>query len=204
LSRLLLVRHGETELNSAERYWGHTDVKLSLAGVRQVERLRDRLATEQVDAVYSSDLRRALVTAETIASRHDVKVIICPELREIDFGEIEGLTFDEARQLYPEVVRLWSERSPKLRYPGGDGIEEFSNRVSSFVPRLENHTEQETALIVAHSGVLRTLVCQLLGMELHHRWQMRLDLASLTIIETYSQRAILCLLNDVCHLEERG
>jgi len=80
------------------------------------------LAAEPVDAVYSSDLRRALVNAETIASRHDVKVITCPELREIDFGDIEGLTFTEARQLYPEVVCLWAERSPKLKYPALEAI----------------------------------------------------------------------------------
>ena len=142
MSRLLLVRHGDTELNSAERYWGRTDVKLSLAGIRQAECLRDRLATEQIDIVYSSDLRRALLTAETIASRHNLQVITCPELREIDFGDIEGLTFAEARQLYPEVARLWAERSPKLKYPSGDSIEEFGSRVSNFLRRLERHTER--------------------------------------------------------------
>jgi alpha-ribazole phosphatase len=204
MSRLLLVRHGKTERNSTQRYWGCTDVKLSPAGIRQAERLRDRLAEEPLSAVYSSDLKRASATAEIIACRHDVALTTCPELREIDFGEIEGLTFDEARRLYPEVVRLWVEQSPKLKYPAGDSITEFSNRVISFVPKLAKHTEQETVLIVAHSGVLRTLLCQLLGMETRHRWQMRLDLASLSVTETYSRSAMLCSLNDVCHLRENG
>ena len=92
MSRLLLVRHGDTELNSAERYWGNTDVKLSDAGFRQAERLRDRLATERIDAIYSSELRRASATAEIIASSHRLHVIICAELREMNFGELEGLT----------------------------------------------------------------------------------------------------------------
>jgi alpha-ribazole phosphatase len=204
LSRLLLVRHGETERNSAQRYWGRTDVKLSPAGIRQAERLRDRLVKEPLSAVYSSDLRRASATAEIIAAQHNVAVTTCPELREIDFGEIEGLTFDEARRLYPEVVRLWTAQSPELKYPAGDSFTEFSNRVISFVPRLVKHTEKETVLIVAHSGVLRTLLCHLLDMKTRHRWQMRLDLASLSIAETYSQNAMLCLLNDVCHLRENG
>jgi len=204
LSRLLLVRHGETEQNSAQRYWGRTDVKLSPAGIRQAERLRDRLAGEPLSAVYSSDLKRASATAEIIASRHGVAVTICPELREIDFGEIEGLTFEEARRLYPEVARLWTEQSHELKYPAGDSITEFSNRVTSFVPRLAKHTEQETVLIVAHSGVLRTLLCHLLDMETRHRWQMRLDLASLSIAETYSRSTMLCSLNDVCHLRGNG
>jgi len=200
LSRLLLVRHGETELNSTERYWGRTDVTLSAVGLRQAEQLRDRLTTEKINAVYSSDLRRSSLTAETIASRHKLEVLICPELREIDFGQLEGLTFDQISQLYPEVTRLWMERSPKLKYPGGESIYQFNNRVGDFMRRLEKHAEQETILIVAHSGVLRTLACQLLGIELRHRWQIRLDLASLTVIETYPQGAILSLLNDVSHL----
>jgi len=202
LSRLLLARHGETELNSSERYWGRTDVTLSAAGLRQAERLRDRLATEKLNAVYSSDLRRASLTADTIASRHKLEVIICPELREIDFGQLEGLTFDQIGRLYPDVTRLWMERSPELKYPSGESIYQLNNRVSDFMRRLEKHANEETILIVAHSGVLRTLACQLLGIELQHRWQIRLDLASLTVIETYPQGAILTLLNDVSHLRQ--
>ncbi len=200
MSRLLLVRHGDTELNSAERYWGHSDVKLSAAGLRQAEKLCGRLAAEKIDTIYSSDLRRASVTAETIASKHQLGVIICAELREINFGQLEGLTFREISQLYPEVAKLWAERSPKLKYPGGESLEEFTNRVSKFLSRLEKHTTEEPILIVAHSAVLRTLMCQLLGMELQHRWQIRLDFASLSIVETHQGGAIVSLLNDVSHL----
>ena len=200
MSRVLLVRHGDTELNSAERYWGHSDVKLSDAGLSQAKRLRDRLATQKIDAIYSSDLRRASVTAETIASGHQLEVITCAELCEINFGELEGLTFDEISQLYPEVTRLWVERSPKLKFPGGESLDEFDKRVSRFLGRLEKHGEEETMLIVAHCGPLRVLICQLLGVGLHHRQQIRLDLASVSILETYQQGAILSLLNDVSHL----
>jgi len=200
LSRLLLVRHGDTELNSAERYWGSTDVKLSDAGFRQAERLRDRLATERIDAIYSSELRRASATAEIIASSHRLDVITCAELREMNFGKLEGLTFNEISRLYPEVSELWLQRSPKLKYPGGESIDEFNSRVNQFVDQLKTHAPQETILIVAHSGSLRSLMCHLLGIGSERRWQFRLDLASLTILETYPQGAILSLLNDVSHL----
>ncbi len=200
MSRLLLVRHGDTELNSAERYWGRSDVKLSAAGLRQAEKLRDRLAVEKIDAVYSSDMERSLVTAEIIASSHQLAVITCAELREVNFGQLEGLTFGEISRLYPEVAKLWAERSPKLKYPGGESLVKFNNRVSKFLSRLDKHTVGETILIVAHAGVLRTLVCQLLGIDLRRRWQIRLDLASLSILETHQQGAILNLLNDVSHL----
>ena len=195
------MRHGDTELDSAHRYWGCTDVKLSADGLRQAERLRDRLAGEKIDAVYSSDLKRALVTAETIASRHQLDVIPCADLREIDFGNIEGLTYEEVSQLYPEFfTKFWIQRVPNLRFPGGEGIGQFNSRVSKFTGRLKEHAAEETVLIVAHRGPLAILICLLLGIELQFRRQFRLDLASLSIVETYPQGAIVSLLNDTAHL----
>ena len=202
LSRLLLVRHGETELNSALRYCGRTDVALSDIGLIQAERLRERLNPEKIDVIYSSDLKRALVTAQIIVFEHNLKVTACPELSEIDFGQLEGLTFDEINRLYPEVARMWMKQAPDLVYPGGESLAELDKRVHQFRSRLEGHSEEEAILIVAHSGVLRTLLCQILGMEPRHRWQIRLDLASLTVIETYPESAILTLLNDISHLTE--
>ena len=201
MSRLLLARHGDTELNSAERYWGCTDVKLSTDGLRQAERLRDRLAEEKIDVVYSSDLKRALVTAETIASKHQLDVNPCEELREIDFGNIEGLTYEEVRQLHPEFFnKYWIQRLLGLRFPGGESIDELNSRVSKFAGRLKEHVAEETILIVAHQGPLAILICQLLGVELQFRRQIRLGLASLSIVETYSQGAVVSLLNDASHL----
>jgi len=200
LSRLFLVRHGDTELNSAERYWGRSDVKLSDAGIWQAEKLRERLVVEKFDAVYSSDLERAVVTAEIIASNHQLVVIACTELREVNFGRLEGLTFSEICQLYPEVARSWAERNPQFKYPGGESFIGFNKRVSKFLNKLEGHDIEETILIVAHAGVLRTLVCQLLDIDMQRRWQIRIDLASLSMLETNQRGAVLCLLNDVSHL----
>jgi len=203
MSRILLVRHGETELNSAERYWGHSDVRLSSLGLKQAERLRDRLATERVDAVYSSDLQRALVTAKTIASRHRLDVTTCAELREINFGELEGLNFEEISQLFPEFTAKWKvERSTDIEFPGGESFNELHNRVGIFVGRLKKHKAEETVLIVAHAGVLRSLICQLMRMGPQYIYHVRLDLGSLSILETYPTGAILTLLNDVSHLRE--
>lgn len=202
MSRLLLVRHGETELKSSKRLWGHTDVKLSALGLKQAERLRDRLATQKIDAIYSSDLQRALATAKIIASRYQAEVTACAELREINFGKIEGLNFEEIIQLYPELVKSLMQRGPNLKFPGGESLDELSNRVSKFVDRLKKHTTEETILIVVHSGVLRTLICQLLGIELWHIYQFVPDLASLSILETYSEGAILSLFNDTSHLSD--
>jgi len=200
LSRLLLVRHGDTELNSRERYWGQTDIELSAAGLRQAEKLRDRLAAEKIDVIYSSGLQRASLTAKIIASRHQLDVITCAELRETNFGKIEGLTFDEVSRLYPELTELWVNWSLQLKFPDGESVDELNSRVSKFLDRLKKHAPDETILIVAHAGPLRLLVCRLLGIELQHWRQIRINLASLSIVETYPRGAVLSLLNDVSHL----
>ncbi len=204
MPRLLLVRHGKTELNSSEGYWGNTDVELSAEGLWQAGRLRDRLAKENIRSIYSSDLNRALVTAKTIATLHNREVTVCTELREIDFGRLEGLTFSQVDEHYPEIAQLWLEQSLKLAFPGGESIGQFEERITSFRRRLQKHSGEESIVVVAHSGVLRTLVCQLLGFEPRRGWQIRLDPASLTVVETYPQGGILTLLNDVSHLVGGG
>jgi len=202
LSRLLLVRHGDTEWSSARRFLGYSDIELNPTGLRQAERLRDRLATERINFVYSSDLRRASVTAEIIAAWHQLEVITCTELREIDYGKVEGLTFEEISRLYPEVAKLCISWSLELKFPDGESVDELNARVSKFMGRMKKHAPEQTILIVGHSAPLRLLVCHLMDMELKHWRQFRLDLASLTIVETYPQwGAILSLLNDVSHLK---
>ena len=199
MSRLILVRHGFTKSNSAERYWGQTDVELSADGLKQAERLRDRLATEKIDAIYSSNLKRAVVTAQTIASVHKLEVVVCPEIGEMNFGKLEGLTFVEISKLYSEVTRMWKERNPALKCPGGESAREFNLRVAQFDERLKKHTPEETILIVAHSGSLRALMCHFMKIGMERRWQFRLDFASITSLETFPEGAILTGLNENCH-----
>ena len=202
MSKLFLVRHGETELKSSERLWGHTDVKLDALGLKQAERLRDRLALEKIDAIYSSNLQRALITAEIITSKHQLAVVACAELREFNYGKIEGLTHEQINQLYPEFYKSMMQRTTNLKFPGGESVYQLNNRVSQFLDRLKKHTPEQTILIVAHFGLLRVLLCRLLGIGIKLRWQIHLDLASLSILETNQQGAILRLLNDVSHLAQ--
>ena len=201
MSKLILVRHGDTALNSRMRYWGISDIELSGAGIRQAGRLRDRLSSEKVDIIYSSKLQRASRTAEIIASRHQLEVIGCPELRETNFGDVEGLTFDEINLRYPELSELWTSWSLHLKFPNGEGVHDLNFRVSKFLERLRKHDTDETILVVAHAGPLRLLVCRLLGMELQNSRKIRIGLASLSIIENFPKATVLSLLNDHSHLE---
>lgn len=202
MSRLLLVRHSETKLNNgARRFWGKTDIDLSADGIRQAEKLRDRLAAEKINAVYASNLIRTRATAEIIASEHHLKVICCPELDELNFGYVEGLTFEEITRLHPELAEVLNDWEKRPKFPGGESLDELDDRLQKFLNRLKKHKLEETILIVAHAGTLRLMICHLLGIALEHWRQMQLDFASLSIMETYPQGAILSLLNDVSHIK---
>lgn len=200
MARFFLVRHGETDWNRKGRYQGRTDVELNAKGVWQAERLRERLSGQDIGACYSSDLVRALGTTRIVTSKHKLEVVPCPELREVDFGDLEGMTFDEIRQRYPG----WGRVGEGFSIPGGESLEQLEARIEPFLSRLlQRYTGDETVLVVSHGALLRVLLCALLGFDLGHWWQMRLDSASLTIVDSYPERIMLSLLNDTCHLEVR-
>ncbi|MBN1189249.1 MAG: histidine phosphatase family protein [Dehalococcoidales bacterium] len=200
MSRLLLVRHGETEMNSALRYWGRTDVNLGPAGLQQAQCLAQRLESCKIGCIYSSSMKRAMLTARTISGPHSLEVTGCDELREIDFGDIEGLDYSQVKSRFPHVARMWAGCDPELAYPGGESLEHLDGRICGFMQKLAAHAPDETVLIVAHAAVLRSLICLLMEMESGFRWKIRLDLASLSIVDTYPGTAILSLLNDTSHL----
>ena len=202
MSRLLLVRHGITEYNSTRRVCGYSDIEMNTDGYRQVERLRDYLTGEKIDAIYSSDLKRALVTAEVISSGYEGEIITCTELREMNYGQAEGLTFGEISSRYPELATLFVNFDLRLKFPDGENFYGFVERTNKFLDRLNSHTPSETVLIVSHSGPLKVLVCSLLGISQDHWWQLRFDNASLSIVDTYPRGAIIMRSNDTSHLKE--
>jgi alpha-ribazole phosphatase len=203
VSRLLLVRHAETK-QGHRRYWGHSQIGLGEEGIVQAKMLRDHLAGEKIAAIYSSDLKRARRTAEILASVHATEVVLCPELRELDFGQIEGMTFEEVDRRCPEALSLWRGGDVNAAAPAGENLRQLASRVRWILERLQRHSPEETILIVAHSGPLRVLLCTWLGIDLERWWQIRLDPASVSLVETYPEGAVLCFLNNTSHLVALG
>lgn len=209
MARLILVRHGETEWNRQKRYQGQTDTELNTTGIRQAGKTAERLAQEKISVIYCSDLRRARQTAEIIASKQSERIDIreSPLLREMDFGDYEGLTFDEMDEQYRLIFSAspsWRSRGPYVRSPNGESIADLAARVEQFSnSTLEHHPSNDTVLIAAHGGTIQVLVCHLLGISLDHWWQIRISGAAVSILETYPQGTSIVLLNDVNHLKDR-
>ena len=199
--RLLLVRHGEAEGASGGRYMGHTNAGLSTEGLLQARKLRERLARERIDAIYSSDLARAMGTASVVASRHRTPVVACTELREVDFGRCEGMTFEEVSNGFPTVAEMWRAGDPGLAFPDGERLADLFVRMEEFIECLREHGPTDVILVVAHGGSLRTLVCLLAKMDLSCWWGLEIGIASLTILEGVQEGVTVRLLNDRSHLE---
>ena len=198
--KLMLVRHGQTD--GSDRYYGRTDNDLNTVGREQAEGLRRRLAGEKISAIYTSTLKRAITTAETIAAGRGLQITRCTELDEVDFGKLEGMTYQEICSQYPTVAASWTDWSAQLEFPGGESAILFGQRVVRFLERLESHNDDETVLVVGHGGPLRLLLCHLLGLGIKHCNQFTFGLASISVVNIYSQGAILSQLSDVCHLRK--
>jgi probable phosphoglycerate mutase len=150
---ILLARHGETDWNREGRIQGHLDPPLNDRGREQAHELADRLDTEAIDALYSSDLRRALETAEVVARRKGLPIAVDPALREADMGSWSGLTVTEIEQRFPEA---WRERTTGGQGHDGETREVFHRRVIDTLRRISSDHPGGRVLVIAHGGVIRT------------------------------------------------
>ncbi len=201
-TRLLLVRHGQTEWNAARRYQGHRDIPLSPAGVEQAERLAARLAKEPPRAVYASDLSRALQTATIIARACGIPVIPHEDLREIDVGEWEGRSLEEARELDPAGWARWHDDTENNPIPGGESFAQLRERVVRRAMQIVGAHPDDTVCIVSHAGPLRAIICDALGLDPRNGPRIVLANASVSAV-SYAPGAPprLLLTNDTCHLD---
>ena len=202
MTRLILVRHGETTWNVSGHYQGRTDTDLSDRGRRQASALARRLRSVHLDAIYSSPLRRALDTVEQVAGDAGREVLVECGFTEIEHGLWGGLHRSEVEERYGETLRLWLENPTLADVPGAESLEEVRSRVYEAISRtLEKHPGQ-TILICTHDAVLKVLITSALGLGLDSFWAIQIDNASISILEHDGQRARLVLLNDTCHLGE--
>ena len=158
-TRIIAIRHGETAWNASTRIQGHTDIPLNDQGQRQAQLLAQALAqTDPMDAIYSSDLQRALATAQAVAARTGARLSTHVGLRERAFGAFEGRSFADIEQEMPDVAQLWRTRVPDWTPPGGgESLLAMQQRVMTTVNTLaQQHPGQQIA-VVAHGGVLDLL-----------------------------------------------
>jgi alpha-ribazole phosphatase len=172
-TRLLLVRHAEPDESMRGRCYGRLDVELSPAGMRHAAAIGEALRAQDVAAVYSSPLRRAVDTARPLAAQHGLDPIAREGLRELDFGELEGLRYDEIVLKHADLYRSWMEDPSSVSFPGGEALADLRARALAEVAEIRARHDAQTAAVVAHGGVVRVVLAD--ALELPDRAFFRLD-----------------------------
>jgi broad specificity phosphatase PhoE len=194
-TRLFLLRHGEPEVDTRGRCYGRLDVGLSPRGVEQAGRAAALLYDVPIAAVYASPRRRAIESARPLARPRGLEVRVDPDLREIDFGALEGLSYDEARVRHPELYRAWMERPTEVTFPGGESYADLRARVLGALGRLRGAHAGATIAVVAHGGVTRTALADALGVEDAYLFRIAQDHAVLNAIDWIDGVPIVRLVN---------
>lgn len=156
-TRIVLLRHCAADVAPGV-LCGRLDPPLAPAGAAHAARLAAALGGLTAAAVHASPSRRALETAAPIAAAMRRPVAVDPALREIDFGALEGRTWEEAAALHPEVCETWLTRPEEVRFPGGEGHREVAARAVSALERIAREHEGATVVVVAHAGVNRAVL----------------------------------------------
>ena len=202
MSSLYLVRHGETTWNIEGRAQGHVDTPLNEVGRRQAELAATRLAGVPFAAAYSSDLPRALEAARLLIKERSTHLCAAADLRELSYGEWEGVTYGEVQARYPALYAELMSGDVTFAPPDGESVEDLVHRVGALQERLRRtHREGENVLVVGHGGSLRALLVSVLELPVTSFWRFKLDLGSLSIVTLSREGATLDLWNDTGHLE---
>ena len=172
MSEILFIRHAETDM--AGTFCGHCDPELNARGQAQLSELINELRREDICAVYASDLCRARATGVAIAEAFGVDLHVRRALREINFGQWEGLTWKEIEQQDETYARRWVAGYPNVTAPGGESFRDFEQRVLNeveYLSRAAAESKDRSIAVVAHGGVLRTVLCRLQGCSDASAWE---------------------------------
>lgn len=204
MTHLVLIRHGRTEWNRVERFRGRADLALDEVGMKQAEITAERADEWPISAIYSSPLRRALTTAEAMGRRFNLEVKLLPGIIDIDYGEWQGLSPEEAAARDNDLYTKWLESPHMVKFPGGESLTEVRERAASAIDDVVAQHSGATVALVSHKVVCQIMILSLLGLDNSHFWQISQDVCAVNLFEVRDGIPSALLLNDTCHLKDMG
>jgi len=196
-----LVRHGRTEWNEAAIFRGKLDIPLDEVGQRQANLAKQVLSREDINYIISSPLKRARETAEIIAQAFPgVEVQIDERVGDIDVGEWAGVSLAEVQRKFPEDYRMWVEAPHKMKFPGGESLKDVQEKAWEAVMSCIWLLDKGGVLLVSHRVILKTIILKAVGAGLDGFWKIRLDTASVSVMEYNGVHWVLTKMNDTSHL----
>jgi broad specificity phosphatase PhoE len=201
VTRVILIRHGQTSWNQSRRIQGgNNDTILDEEGDRQCHCLTERLKKENIKAVYSSPMSRAMETARRIADSHNLNVIEEPAFREMNCGTFEGSEIRDIGARLQKLVMGGNEDELLFKNCGGEFCDRLQTRAwTAILDKVEKHQEG-TIVVVSHYFVLASILCAAIGIPATQLGRFRMGLTSICIVSFDSYGPFVSLFNDCCHL----
>ena len=182
--KLILVRHGETYWNEERRVQGGgSDIRLNDVGVKQAHKLASFLKNENIAVIISSPLQRAVSTAEVLASQHQLPVEVDEGLKEIEVGELEGLSLSTLNTTFSQFLMRWWKGGGSERLPKGESLVELQERSWATIERLLAGNEDGTVVVVSHYFVILAVIFKALNLPLENLPKFKVDPGGVSILE---------------------
>jgi len=202
---ILLIRHGETAWNAVRRLQGHIDIPLNEQGERQAAALARALSAERLDAIVSSDLQRAMQTAQAVAARHaHLRLATDPQLRERAYGVFEGMLYPDIERQYPDDFARWHARDIDAVMPAGgrlaESFRQFYQRSIAALQAVAARHAGQTVAVVAHGGVLECAYRAAQGIQLDSPRDFQVRNASINRFSMVDEKFVLDSWGEVAHL----
>jgi broad specificity phosphatase PhoE len=202
MTRVYLVRHGQTDWNKSLTFRGRVDIPLNERGHRVAKAIADALKDKSIDAIYTSPLRRSVETAQPTAIFCNLQGTPVQGLIDISYGEWEGLSFDEVKKRYKDQYTRWEESPDLIRFPEGETLDEVRERSFRTLRDIVSKNPGKSILIIPHRVVNKVLLCAILGISNSNFWKIKQDTGCINVIEYASERFALSVMNDTCHLKD--
>ena len=200
VTRVILVRHGETDYVLKEIYQGVLDIPLNATGIKQAEMLAESLKNEKIDVFIASPLKRAYLTTEKCATLHGQKIAYTDDrLKELNYGDWAGQAEKDIAKKYPEMAKAWKETPWRVTFPNGENIRELANRYRAAIEDAVKKYPGKTIFIGAHSKGNMAFICDALELGIMHYSQFKQDTTCVNVLEYKDGQWKLLLMNSITH-----
>lgn len=201
MTKVVFIRHGQTEWNIAGRFQGQSDIALTEEGKQQAQLLAKNFPVEHIDAIYSSDLQRAMFTAQAVADKFQLPVHPEKAFRELSFGDYEGLTYKEIAARDAKCLECFWTRPDLLHFPHGETFAQVQQRAITRLKEILAENDGKTIVIAAHGAVLRTILATAMHIDLRYAWHLRQFNTAVSIVNYDDNgEAWVELINSTAHL----
>lgn len=201
MTKVYLVRHGQTEWNKKLTFRGRVDIPLNEAGHMEAQALSHALKDKNIEAIYTSPLKRSIETAQPVAKFFHLEIVPVQGLIDINYGDWEGLSFHEVKKRYGDQYKKWEKRPDLIRFPNGETLDEAKERSFRAFKNIVKESPDKSILIIPHRVINKILLCALLNIGNSHFWEIKQDTGCINLIEYAEDRFVLCTINDTCHLK---